>query len=277
VVNAASRSDQTVRIEAYWDLCSSVADYYLGLREQEELQRLRSRMQRTDQLWQQAETEMAVRVGTSQAAATASQYRLASLIGRGGSLPLPGDIPHCGDYHTRYNDIFAGRSSTEAAELAKLLPQRYAELKAAAAAVMRAEHELESTAARSDGEEVRRALELFGLRRRAFVQIARDYNRRIARYTELSTPGNVASDRLISMLIKRNGMTTATRNAATVPINRQTQNAPSLPRTFEEGWSPASGEKVGDAALDQAIRQASGEAEADRPPQQERSLLVNPP
>ena len=36
---ARSRADQTQRVEAYWDLCSSVADYYLGLLEQEELQR----------------------------------------------------------------------------------------------------------------------------------------------------------------------------------------------------------------------------------------------
>ena len=35
-------SEQAQRVEAYWDLCSSVADYYLGVREQEELQRLRT-------------------------------------------------------------------------------------------------------------------------------------------------------------------------------------------------------------------------------------------
>lgn len=278
VASASSRADQSERVEAYWDLCSSVADYYLGVREQDELQRLRGRMQRVDTSWQQAETEMAVRVGTSQAAAIASQYRLASLMGIGGSLPLPADIPHCGDYHTRYNEIFVGRSSVEAAELAKLLPQRFAELKSAALAVTRAEQELETTASRSDGEETRRALELLALRRRAFVQIARDYNRRIARYTELSTPGDVASERLIGMLIKSSATSTATRTSAPAPYNRQSQNAPSLPKTFGEGWEPASGEKIGDSKLDEAIKQTSAEAETAtvEPPRQERSLLVKP-
>jgi hypothetical protein len=275
VATAASRADQTARIEAYWDLCSSVADYYLGVREQEELQRMRIRIQRVDPSWQQAETEMAVRVGTAQAAAIASQYRLASLMGMGGSLPLPADVPHCGDYHTRYNEIFAGRASSEAAELAKLLPQRYAELKAAGQAVARTEHELEATVSRSDGVDTLRALELLALRRRAFVQIARDYNRRIARYTELSTPGQVESGRLVSMLIK-SPASTANRNSSPIPFNRQSQNAPSLPRTFDEGWTPASGEKVGDATLDDAIKQVSGETPVEKPPREERSLLVNP-
>lgn len=46
-----------------------------------------------------------------------------------------------------------------------------------------------------------RALELLALNRRAFVQIAKDYNRRIARYAELATPGRVNNDLLVSMLV----------------------------------------------------------------------------
>jgi hypothetical protein len=202
------------------------------------------------------------------------------LMGIPGSLPLPTDIPHCGDYHTRYDQIFAGRSSAEAQQLAALLPKRYSELKDACAAVTRAEEWLNSTASRdaSDGVETMRALELLALRRRAFVQIARDYNRRIARYTELSTPGDVGSERLIGMLIKSTGTATATRGSGPVPFNRQSQAAPSLPKTFDEGWTPASGEKLGDRELDEAIKQTSGETEtaADEPPRQERSLLVKP-
>src|SRR5215212_1513564 len=43
VVSAGrTRNEQTQRIEAYWDLCSSVADYYLSLREIDELRGLSS-------------------------------------------------------------------------------------------------------------------------------------------------------------------------------------------------------------------------------------------
>jgi hypothetical protein len=283
VLSAPTRFDQTERVEAYWDLCSSVADYYLGLREQAELRRVRTVLPRVGSEWQQAEAELKVRVATSQSASLASQYRLASLLGGGpGSLPLPTDVPHCGNYNTRYLEIFAGRPSAEAEELAKLLPQRYSELKDAAIAVARAEDWLETTATRNDttdGVESLRALELLALRRRAFVQIARDYNRRIARYTELSSPGQVHPDRLVSMLIKRSGGATATRSSAdNTPSNRQSQTRPSLPKTFaEEGWTPASDEQAVTATRDEAVEPASGALESDKLPRQERSLLVNPP
>ena len=38
---ARNRAEQTERVSAYWDMCSAVADYYLGLREQVELGKLR--------------------------------------------------------------------------------------------------------------------------------------------------------------------------------------------------------------------------------------------
>ncbi len=193
---AKSRDEQTQRVEAYWDLSSSVADYYLGLRERDELSRLGASVQHPGATWQEAEKELGVRIGTSQRAALASQFRLASLIGRGANnLPLPADMPHCGSYMTYFDQIFAGRNSPEAQELSILLPLRYAELKDAAIAVTRAEEWKDGVAqaqnANSDGTGSLRALELLALRRRAFVQIARDYNRRIARYSELATPGQV--------------------------------------------------------------------------------------
>ena len=89
-----------------------MADYYLGVREQDELQRLRSSVTSVGPVWQQAESELGVRIGTSQRAAVASQYRLASLMGGAdaASLPLPADLPHCGDYYARYDQVFAGRA-----------------------------------------------------------------------------------------------------------------------------------------------------------------------
>ena len=190
-------------------------------------------------------------------------------------------MPHCGDYHTRYDQIFAGRSSAEAQQLAALLPLRYSELKDACAAVTRAEEWLNTTASRdaSDGVETVRALELLALRRRAFVQIARDYNRRIARYTELSTPGQVGSERLIGMLIKRIGH--RNRHAAGSAPVRTTDNR--KPRQLAEDVRRRMGagewlRRSATRELDEAIQQTSGETEkaADEPPRQERSLLVKP-
>jgi hypothetical protein len=278
VSTASSRSDQSRRIDAYWDLCSSVADYYLGVREQQELQQLRSTVTSVGPVWQAAEAELGVRISTSQKAAVASQYRLASLMSDNGSmgLPLPADLPHCGDYYARYDQVFAGRQSGEAQQLAELLPLRYEELVDAETAVARAEEFMTAISAQrgaGDGTGQLKALELLALRRRAFVQIARDYNRRIARYTELSTPGDIGSDRLISMLIKRGSTTggnvpnTATRPGSYAPPpNRQSQlptNDPS--QTFAEGWESiksAAAEIPADGPANE-VRQAAAEEEAE--------------
>ena len=82
-----------------------------------------------------------------------------------------------------------------------------------------------------------RALELLALRRRAFVQIARDYNRRIARYSELASPGQINAERLIGMLIKRAGSTTAATTSGrrrAPPPDRQSAAESAPPRTFAE-------------------------------------------
>jgi hypothetical protein len=280
VAGATSRADQTHRVEAYWDLCSSVADYYLGLREQEEMRRLRSLVPSLGPAAQQAEKELAVRVGTSQLGALASQYRLASWIGPARGLPLPADIPHCGSYNSHYAEIFVGRPSIEAQELNALLPLRYAELKDAATAVTRAEGWLDMVAAaRSDNSDATgtlRALELLALRRRAFVQIARDYNRRIARYSELATPGQIDADRLIGMLIRRDGPSTATRPfGSAVPLNRQSQNRTGDPSsTFAEEWAPMSGTRSFGTTRDESVQPASADIQSRPIPIKERSLLV---
>ncbi len=172
---ARNRAEQTERVSAYWDMCSAVADYYLGLREQDELRKLHSYVQQAGPAWSQAESELGVRVGTSQRAALASQLRVASLMGRGlGNLPLPADTPHCANYITHYEQIFQGGGPAEAHELDKLLPLRYTELQDAATSVTRSEQYLDSVASRGgDGTDSLSALRLLALQRRAFVQIAR--------------------------------------------------------------------------------------------------------
>jgi hypothetical protein len=277
VAGTRTRHEQAHRIEAYWDLCSSVADYYLGVREQEDLRQLQRVLPRAVATLQQAQAEFDVRLGTSRLAAVASQRRLASMMGST-SLPLPADLPHCGSYRTHYQEIFSDRPSVEAQELAALLSSRYAELKDAAIAVTRAHGWVDEAAQRDSGEgiETLRALELLALRRRAFVQIARDYNRRIARYTELSTPGDIEAERLVGMLIKVSVPPTATRPALPAGTNgrqsRSTISAP--PRTFasDEGWESASVAK--ETTRDESVRPAA--AEENEAPREERSLLVTP-
>jgi len=288
VRGAASREAQSQRVNAYWDLCSAVADYYLGVREQDELQRLRTSAGAIGPGWEQAAAELGVRLGTSQRAAVASQFRLASLLGNAdpANLPLPADLPHCGDYYVRFEQVFAGRATPEAQQLSELLPMRYTELCDAATAATRAEEFLQGVAAQpgGDGTGTLRALEFLALRRRAFVQIARDYNRRIERYSELASPGPIDSDRLIGMLIMRSGTAnTATRPAtSTPPYNRQSQREfEGDAQTFAEGWESirnASAETPLDdgSGSDENVRPATVEAEKRSEPRRERSLLVSP-
>jgi hypothetical protein len=279
VTGARTRHEQAHRIDAYWDLCSSVADYYLGVLEHGELQQLQALLPGAGAAFQQAQTEFEVRLATSRLAAVASQRRLASMVGASGtSLPLPADPPHCGSYQTRYQQIFAQRPSVEAQELAALLSSRYSELKDAATAVSRAKAWTNEVAQRdSEGIETLRALELLALRRRAFVQIARDYNRRIARYTELSTPGDLSAERLVGMLIKVTVPPTATRpDPPTETSGRQSRTTTPPPSTFagDEGWESASDIIGREAVQDEAVMPAS--AEEAKGPRQERSLLVTP-
>ncbi|MEX0613251.1 MAG: hypothetical protein WD738_23145 [Pirellulales bacterium] len=280
LAGAGSRLEQSQRVESYWDLYSSVADYYLGLREQEELRRLRSLSSGNGTPWQQFEAELAVRMDTSLKGARASQLRLAGWLGpRAANLPLPADLPHCAPYHSYYQEIFSARPSPEAEALAELLSLRYAELKDAAAAVTRAEDWL-NTVARNDtspdGAGTLRALEFLALRRRAFVQIARDYNRRIARYAELASPGEIGAQRLIGMLIKVEGSSTATRPELPGATGRQSRNdASAPPRTFADGqgWEPAA-DRADAIRRDESVQPIS--SESGQLPHRERSLLVSP-
>ncbi len=275
VVSAGStRNEQTQRIEAYWDLCSSVADYYLSVREEEELRKLSNGASGQTGALQEAAKKMGVRTNTSLLAARASQYRLANFIGRGpNSLPLPADLPHCGSYTSRYEQIFAGRSSPEAQILAQLLPLRYAELDDAAISVSSSEDWLREVISRSQNSAAEgpvKALELLALHRRAFVQIARDYNRRIARYAELATPGQVTPDRLTGMLIRRSG-------TSTNPTVRQSGGVDSPQRTFadtasNDNWlSMEKPSMDGAAKVDPEVKPASGTQSEEGT---ERSILL---
>jgi hypothetical protein len=273
VSSGGTRSAQTQRVEAYWDLCSSVADYYLGLREQDELRQLAASRQGAN--WADEEKELSVRVNTSMRGARASQFRLASLMGRGANnLPLPTDSPHCGSFTTNYDQIFARRSSPEAQELAALLPLRFAELKDAAAGVISDEEWFKGLPSRGDSVDVSgivRQHKLLALSRRAFVQIVRDYNRRIARYSELAMPNPISADTLSSKLIKRSVSSSPARPGSTTPPARTSSAVDdSIPKTFAE--TPASATQNNwTGKRDDAVKPASG---IDSSEHRERSLLV---
>ncbi len=282
VAGAQNRGDQTARVEAYWDLCSSIADYYLGLREQGELQNLRTLVQQVGPTWQQAEADLNIRVGTSLRAAVASQLRLASLMGRGSNdLPLPANTPHCASYDSQFERIFSSGAPAEARELATVLPARYLELKSAAIAVARGEDWVKAVAHDDrDGTGTLRALELLALQRRAFVQIARDYNRRIARYSELASPGQLSPVRLTAMLIYTSASATDIPPYKAPPRNLQSNASPSPPRTFADSSSPAIKPLMSPPPNNGGVRPASMEqSPLDSPAAtvgEEKSLLVAP-
>jgi hypothetical protein len=270
-----SRAEQTQRVDEYWNLCSSVADYYLSLLELQEMRKLRAYVPQAGAAWAQAESVLNVRVGTSLSAAQASQMEVASPMGRGsGNLPLPGDAPHCASYITHYQEIFPSGGPAEARELSALLPLRFAELQDADAAVTRCERFFDTfaTSANGDGSDGLRAMELLALRRRAFVQIARDYNQRIARYAELASPGQISAGRLTSILINTSGSSTATRGASPAPPrSRQSSDGVGPPKTFVDG--------SGSANRDDAVQRASAteSTTSKDPPRREKSLLITRP
>ncbi len=141
-------------------------------------------------------------------------------------------MPLCSSYSTRYSQVFAGRSSEEARTLDQLIPLRYAELNDAAAGVFRSQDFTRTLNQKSpNGEGMIKALELLALNRRAFVQIVKDYNRQITRYTELSTPGKLETNRLVAMLVERpNSSSTATAGRPA-----DTRSGQSRPLTFRPG------------------------------------------
>ncbi|MGL4511865.1 MAG: hypothetical protein ACRCT8_02135 [Lacipirellulaceae bacterium] len=208
LAGASSRDAQTMRTDAYWALTSAVADYYLGLNEVQELERLRQRVPTYSTTLTEAQSQLARRVEASARAARAAQLRLGRSTG-GDTGVLPTDVPFCGPYATRFAEIFAGGAPEEAQLLNDLLPMRLAELMDAADAVERNESWVkkvtDANGSTPEGTAILRALELNALSRRAFVQIARDYNLQISRYAQLATPGNIDSGRLVAMLIRTQG------------------------------------------------------------------------
>lgn len=203
--NAGSRQQQAAVTDAYWALTSSMIDYYLSLHEANEASRLRQAVPTYSTSLGEMERALRTRVETSLKSARAAQLnleRMAPVVSR----PLPTDVPFCGPYATRFEQIFPAGAPEEARLLAELLPLRLGEIEASVEGVARYEEwvkQVERAGASSrDATGMVRALELLALSRRALVQLVRDYNQKINRYARLATPGEVDTDRLVAMLIR---------------------------------------------------------------------------
>jgi len=212
---ASSRDEQSLLIESYWNLSAAVTDYYLALRESNELQTLRAGVLHPNARWQKAADALQQRERLARRSALAAQQHLRRISGQAGDsqLPLPSDLPHCGTYDTRYDEIFRDRRSRSALALHELLPLRYQDLKTQARAVADSRAWIDTVSQQrnpqSDGTNLLLVHELLVLRRREFVAAVRDYNLQIGRYTGLAAPGNIGAERLVAMLIRNSARRSA--------------------------------------------------------------------
>jgi hypothetical protein len=208
VRDSRSRQEQTQRAKAYWDLAAAVADYYLAVHEAQELETYRAGVTAPSQQWALRQADLNTRIDAARLAAQSAQLQLHNLLGGEAlaSLPVPADTPHCGRYNAEYEEIFAARPDPMAKKLAEVLSLRHAELRSITQAVEDAEARLNRIsmmrAPTDDGGELLAAQQLLSLQRRAFVARAREYNQEIAAYTELAAPADVATDRLVAMMIR---------------------------------------------------------------------------
>jgi hypothetical protein len=243
---AATRPAQTDRAKAYWSLSAAVAHYYLAVQEQTELAALQQGVNVPGAPWGQAKQDAAARVDQARRFAEAAQFQLARVMGVavGSPLPLPADAPHCGRYNTRYDEIFAGRQDPVARQVNELLPQLYAELAAETRQVAESLDWLafvvEKRDPATDGVGVLRAYELMTVRRRAFIDAARNYNDQIALYAELATPEQVAPERLVAMLIRVSNPGTPTSGAGTAAADGGVQPASATEDAASESATGAS-------------------------------------
>lgn len=208
VRGAVQRPAQTERARAYWALSAAVAHYYLALQERTELAAMREGVAAPSAAWDDARRDVEARIKQTRKVAETAQLQLHRLMGAAanGSLPLPADAPHCGRYNTRFDEIFTAGADPMARQLNDLLPLVYAEMAAETRQVAEA-HDFVTLVAEhrdpaNDGTGLLRAYELMSVRRRAFIDLARQYNDQIAEYAGLAAPPQVEADRLVAMLIR---------------------------------------------------------------------------
>ena len=256
---AETRQQQTDRTMGYWDLAAKVTQYYLVRRDAMELAVLRQGVTKASPQWEVKALALQNEQDLAQQSAEAAQLRLQQLCGRttATSPPLPADLPHCGKYETRYDEIFANRADPAAKQLDAMLPLKYSQLRNQAGLVAEASDWLEQVSKLrkpdSDGVGLLRAHELLSLRRRSLVDAVHDYNQDIAIYAELAAPNEVGAERLVAMLIRVSnpgasgreptGVQQASANEDVANANRAGQAAFDGPETGRSSPQPTYGSR----------------------------------
>ena len=211
VQNASTRTEQTERVKLYWELSCAVTDYHLASLEELELQSLSNGLAQPGPFWGAAQQAIVARKQITRQAAQVAQLRLRKVLGKGAEsrLPRPIDLPHCGAYKTKYEQIFRGRSSLEAQQLRELLSLRHEQLDLQAGNAASAREWLllvrQRLSPQDDSTQLLKAYEQLALQRQAFVKTAYQYNANIARYTDLAVPQEIGTGRLVAMLIQSEG------------------------------------------------------------------------
>ncbi|MCA9261330.1 MAG: hypothetical protein KDA61_19075 [Planctomycetales bacterium] len=279
VRGAGSRRSQTERAHSYWELSAAVADYYLALREVDELTQTERFIQDPGSAaWRSAVAGQTTRLAAAEQAVEAAQFKMQRLMGSRApsNLPVPADRPHAGRYDTRFDEIFASNPSAAARQLHELLPLTYDALRNQAQAVETAESRfaslLEQRAVPAGAQDAVDAHALLAMRRREFIATLRSYNLQIADYAELAAPGNVDANRLVAMFIN-----TSSRGASgwSTPEIAQTE--------ADDAVTPASAEaEVASANSDAPSTYRNGQTQRVRRPLidalmgREHSILVRP-
>ncbi|MFV2070662.1 MAG: hypothetical protein ACC645_27145, partial [Pirellulales bacterium] len=147
LATAPVQSGYQQRIHRYWQLATATARYRWAAGLQARLASLQPEFaddlsgQEATARWKAAVAATRVDVQQARLAAIAAQYGLADLrptFSQQG-LPLPVDLPHAGQYRTRYNEIFQGQPVVAAYRIDQTLSPRYDLLGALAASVETAE------------------------------------------------------------------------------------------------------------------------------------------
>lgn len=247
------RSEQLHLVRDYWALCTHVARYHARLRERDALaahlglnaddRRTRGAAESENRLTleQQARWD-AARARTQEAwmAAVEAQHTLATRLrwplpttnqptnerretAREAQLPLPADVPHTGVYHTRFDQIFAGRPTPpRALLLERKLPVELQAVDLRARAVDAAADAVEGhTAALEQGQaQLDSVLAAWGAladEQHRLFDTVQQYNNDIAEYALLVAVAGTNPEDLLAMLIRRRPAGRAERRA---PVNR---------------------------------------------------------
>ena len=238
----SDRNQQLATTKTYWRLAAAQASYHWAL-EQRDLLRDQTRSHTNQPATLSARAAARADVRDAQLAVEQAQAELTNLMGASAdrSTPLASDRPHVGDYTTNYKDIFGNRAAPPRLRLVnRTLPVRRKAIDAHAEAIVAALDAVEATGEqfRSSGKGLSTlldAIEILKQQRQAFIDDVCDYNLDIADYAFAVAPAGVASQTMVSMLIR------TTPTATTADPNRAADpNSPALRKTFRRSVPDAS-------------------------------------